>query len=185
MKEFASVPLGKYSKGMLQRIGLCQALLNEPKLLLFDEPMSGLDPIGRALVREIILEERDRGCTVFFSSHILSDVETVCDRIAILHKGVLRGVGTLSELTGQQEKYFECICISSVNIPFEGRVSSHDSRHVFHVQEAELYDFIECAKSQGAQIQSITEHRRSLEEVFVDQVNSSQPLDPKNLGVLV
>ena len=108
MAEFASIPLGKYSKGMLQRIGLCQALLHEPSILIFDEPMSGLDPIGRALVRDVILEEREKGRTVFFSSHVLSDVEAISDRVGIIVKGKLRGVGTLEELTGGLSKLYEC-----------------------------------------------------------------------------
>ena len=82
LARFADVTLAKYSKGMLQRVGLCQALLHDPDLIVLDEPMSGLDPVGRALVRDLILEQRDAGKTVFFSSHILSDVEAICDRVA-------------------------------------------------------------------------------------------------------
>ena len=102
LSRFADVPLRKFSKGMLQRVGLCQALLHEPELLILDEPMSGLDPLGRALVRDLILEERERGATVFFSSHILHDVETLCDRVSILVQGELRAVGETATLLGDQ-----------------------------------------------------------------------------------
>jgi len=90
--------LRKFSKGMLQRVGIAQALLNEPELVIFDEPMSGLDPLGRRDVRQLILRLRDRGCTVFFSSHVLSDAETLCSRVAILAKGRLVANGRLSEI---------------------------------------------------------------------------------------
>jgi len=90
--------LRKFSKGMLQRVGIAQALLNEPELVIFDEPMSGLDPLGRRDVRQLILRLRDRGCTVFFSSHVLSDAETLCSRVAILAKGRMVASGRLSEI---------------------------------------------------------------------------------------
>ena len=102
LTRYGGVPLRKFSKGMLQRVGLCQALLHSPELLILDEPMSGLDPLGRALVRELILEERDRGCTIFFSSHILHDVETLCDRVSILVRGELRALGETSALLADQ-----------------------------------------------------------------------------------
>ena len=85
--------LRKFSKGMLQRVGIAQALINEPELVFLDEPMSGLDPLGRREMRELILRLRDRGCTVFFSSHVLSDAEALCSRVAILAKGRLAAIG--------------------------------------------------------------------------------------------
>lgn len=103
LERFADVTLAKYSKGMLQRVGLCQALLHDPDLIVLDEPMSGLDPVGRALVRDLILEQRDSGKTVFFSSHILSDVEAICDRVAILVGGELRESGKLSDVVADRE----------------------------------------------------------------------------------
>src|SRR4029079_3077382 len=90
--------LRKFSKGMLQRVGIAQALINDPDLVIFDEPMSGLDPLGRRDVRTLILRLRDRGCTVFFSSHVLSDAEALCSRVAILSKGRLVAAGKLSEI---------------------------------------------------------------------------------------
>ena len=90
--------LRKFSKGMLQRVGIAQALINDPELVIFDEPMSGLDPLGRRDVRALILRLRDRGCTVFFSSHVLSDAEALCSRVAILAKGRLVASGRLTEM---------------------------------------------------------------------------------------
>jgi ABC-2 type transport system ATP-binding protein len=91
-------PIGRFSKGMTQRIGLAQALLHDPELIILDEPMSGLDPIGRKEVRDLILEERQRGKTILFTSHILSDVEMLCDRVVILHQGKVTAYGALSTL---------------------------------------------------------------------------------------
>ncbi len=103
LARFADVTLAKYSKGMLQRVGLCQALLHDPDLIVLDEPMSGLDPVGRALVRDLILEQRDAGKTVFFSSHILSDVEAICDRVAILVGGQMRDCGSMADVVADRE----------------------------------------------------------------------------------
>jgi ABC-2 type transport system ATP-binding protein len=93
-------PIKSYSKGMQQRVGLAQALINNPDLLILDEPTSGLDPLGRMKVREIIERLKDEGKTVFFSSHELGEVETVCDRVAIIHQGDLKAVGRVNEITG-------------------------------------------------------------------------------------
>jgi ABC-2 type transport system ATP-binding protein len=97
--------LRQYSKGMLQRIGIAQALINDPDLVFLDEPMGGLDPIGRFQVREIILALKQQGKTIFFNSHVLSDVEVICDRIAILDRGELICVGRLEELLGSADRY--------------------------------------------------------------------------------
>ena len=103
------LPLRRYSKGMLQRVGLAQALVNEPEVVFLDEPMSGLDPIGRRMVRELILGLRDRGATVFFSSHILSDAEAVCSRVAVLAGGRLVASGRLTDLLAFGIKGWEVV----------------------------------------------------------------------------
>lgn len=98
--------LAKYSKGMLQRIGLAQAIINEPKIVFLDEPMSGLDPVGRKMVKDLILELKGRGTTVFFNTHILSDVESICDHFAIIHFGKIVANQRVSELTASLENFF-------------------------------------------------------------------------------
>src|SRR5262249_44517478 len=101
------MPLRKFSKGMLQRVGIAQALINDPELVISAEPMSGLDPLGRRDVRSLILALRDRGCTVFFSSHVLSDAEALCSRVAILANGRLVTTGRLSEMLAFQARGWE------------------------------------------------------------------------------
>src|SRR5713226_4556038 len=101
--------LRKFSKGMLQRVGIAQALVNDPELVIFDEPMSGLDPLGRREVRSLILRLRDGGCTVFFSSHVLSDAEALCSRVAILAKGRLIASGRLSDMLAFEARGWELI----------------------------------------------------------------------------
>ncbi|MDD2487021.1 MAG: ABC transporter ATP-binding protein [Candidatus Gracilibacteria bacterium] len=106
LKESANKLLVKYSKGMLQRIGLAQAIINDPKIVFLDEPMSGLDPIGRKMVKNLILELKKNGTTVFFNTHILSDVESICDRFAIIHKGKIIAEDKVKNLTEPLEDYF-------------------------------------------------------------------------------
>ena len=107
MTGSADRPMRTFSKGMLQRLSLAQALLGRPELLILDEPMSGLDPIGRRDVRDIILAEKERGTTVFFSSHIIPDVETICDRVAIMVDGTVRAVGEVRELVAREADAYE------------------------------------------------------------------------------
>src|SRR2546428_2432032 len=102
-------PLRKFSKGMLQRVGIVQALINDPELVIFDEPMSGLDPLGRRDVRALILRLRDKGCTVFFSSHVLSDAEALCSRVAILARGRLVASVHLKDMTAFQNRGWELV----------------------------------------------------------------------------
>ena len=102
--DFADVPVGKYSKGMVQRIGFAQALVNDPEVLILDEPMSGLDPIGRHKMKEWMLELREAGKTIFFSTHILPDVESLCDRVALLVKGKIVKVGMVRDFTVVEDR---------------------------------------------------------------------------------
>ena len=106
LRDAADRRLRGHSKGMLQRVGLAQAMMGDPDLLVLDEPMSGLDPIGRKEVRDLIAEQRDRGKTIFFSTHILPDVEQLCDRVAIIVRGAVRRVGALDEMREGLEQAF-------------------------------------------------------------------------------
>ncbi|MGE0706102.1 MAG: ABC transporter ATP-binding protein, partial [Vicinamibacterales bacterium] len=103
------LPLRKFSKGMLQRVGIAQALINDPQLVILDEPMSGLDPLGRRDVRSLILRLRDRGCTVFFSSHVLADAEALCSRVAVLAKGRLAAAGRLTDIVAFEPRGWDLV----------------------------------------------------------------------------
>ncbi|MEL6346112.1 MAG: ABC transporter ATP-binding protein [Myxococcota bacterium] len=186
MTRFADVPLGKYSKGMLQRVGLCQALIHDPQLVILDEPMSGLDPVGRALVRDIILEERAAGRTVFFSSHVLSDVQSLCDRVGIIVGGQLRGLGTVSELIGDHIRFVDCTFAGlpeGFALPGEERLAVGDKRRTRLAPEQ-----VDAALSQvlqaGGRVLEVRPERLNLEEVLVDEIQQDKPVDHKRMGVL-
>ena len=183
--RFADIPLKKYSKGMLQRVGLCQALLNDPDLVVLDEPMSGLDPLGRALVREVIQQERELGKTVFFSSHILHDVETLCDRVGIIVRGELRGIGTVDELVSSTARHIECR-ISGVEVdglPCQPAFSK-DGVHVVKVADADLNQFLaEVVQNEGA-VHQVLPVRESLETILLDEVERAEMVNVKHMGVL-
>ncbi len=170
--RFRDVPLGKFSKGMLQRAGLAQALIAEPDLLVLDEPMSGLDPIGRALVRDLILQERKAGRTVFFSSHILADVEAICDHVAMVDRGRLVRQGRVSEL------------LEGATLHVEVVVRRGDVVETRRVPPAESDAAIDAARRDGWTIVSMHSVTKSLEQVLLGDVDRSRPLETKRLGVL-
>jgi len=140
LEEARKRPIKTYSKGMQQRVGLAQALINDPDLLIFDEPTSGLDPIGRMKVRQIIQRLKDEGKTVFFSSHELGEVETVCDRVAILRQGELRVEGRVSDLALQyqcnlEQLFLRVIGYTAAEYPaqvHQHEIPHHVSRFTFH-----------------------------------------------------
>ena len=165
--------LGSYSKGMLQRAGIAQALVNDPDLCVFDEPMSGLDPVGRKEVRDIILDLRDRGKTVFFSSHILADVESVADRVAILARGKLVDVGSLGELVGDRVLYTEVTLrpppgFDAGRLEAMAAIRAAGSEINARIEAAADVDrFVAAALEAGASIVSVVPHHETLEEVFL------------------
>jgi ABC-2 type transport system ATP-binding protein len=176
------LPLRKFSKGMLQRVGLAQALINEPEVVFLDEPMSGLDPIGRRDVRSIILGLRDRGCTVFFSSHILSDAEALCSRVGILVGGRMVAAGTLSELLAFKVAGWELIGagIDPATLGDGGGAVRHvawigDGRFTIELTpDAEPERIIADLRSRGGRLVSLNPLRTTLEDVFMEQVRASQ-----------
>lgn len=179
LERFADVPLRTFSKGMLQRAGVAQALINDPELVVMDEPMSGLDPMGRALIRDILFEERENGRTVFFSSHILADVEAICDRISILLNGEVHGMGTVDELVGKKTRH--------VDVVFEGDCPPGYTVHrhqLLRLDPAHVDDAIDALRANGNPIVRVTPVRKHLEEVFVDAAERSKKVDAKKLGVL-
>jgi ABC-2 type transport system ATP-binding protein len=166
--------LRKYSKGMLQRLGLAAALLHEPQLLILDEPMSGLDPFGRRDVRELILEQRERGVTVLFSSHILPDVEMLCDRVAIVMAGRLVRLGTVSELLNRGQTRVEIRCTGAplVEVPagLAGVLTrfEHPEGTAFMLaDETRVNDVVQWLARSGARLRAVTPHRATLEELFM------------------
>ena len=181
LTRFRDVPLGKFSKGMLQRAGLAQALMGEPDLLVLDEPMSGLDPLGRVLVRDIILEERNAGRTVFFSSHILADVEAICDRAAIVVGGRLRGQGTVAELLGSIVAHAECVAVGVKGSP---PVAAPGARLTVKLSPEEVDPWIDAVRKVGGSVVSISPSQRTLEQVLLDEVERARPVNAKRLGVL-
>lgn len=170
--------LRKFSKGMLQRVGIAQALLNEPELVIFDEPMSGLDPLGRRDVRALILRLRDRGCTVFFSSHVLSDAEALCSRVAIMARGRLITAGTLSEMLAFRIRGWEVVAAGITGdllARLEGRATTAvrigDDRYTFDLPVEPGPDrFVTDIATGGGSLISVSPIRDTLEDVFVQQV---------------
>jgi ABC-2 type transport system ATP-binding protein len=171
----ANVQLRKFSKGMLQRVGIAQAILNDPKVVFLDEPMSGLDPVGRREVRDIILDLKRRGCTVFFSTHILSDAEMLCDRVAVLVEGKLQGVGAPNEIVSfevqSMEIMFEVVEGSSVSAGLIDRSRKAGSRYQLEVPEAELFRALDQLRDANARVLSVTPVRPTLEDYFMRLVS--------------
>jgi ABC-2 type transport system ATP-binding protein len=167
--------LRKFSKGMLQRAGIAQAILHDPKVVFLDEPMSGLDPVGRREVRDIIHELKNKGCTVFFSTHILSDAEMLCDRVAVLVGGKLRGVGAPGEIVSMEiqgmEIFVEASHAEALPRSFAGRTTHIGGRFRIEVPEAELYDSLEQLRRCEARILSVTPIRPTLEDYFFGLVD--------------
>ena len=175
-RDRADRQLRKYSKGMLQRIGIAQALVNDPEIVFMDEPMSGLDPIGRREIRDLLLSLRDQNKTVFFSSHILSDVEALCDRAAILSRGKILRSGTVQELAGARDSALEVVAIGvdpSTLRQFADSMSSIESAtatpngvHLVLGDEAEVDAALAAIRRSGGKLVSINPRRRSLEDIF-------------------
>ncbi len=166
--------VSKLSKGMLQRVGLAAALVHDPELLVLDEPMSGLDPVGRKEVRDLVLEEKKRGRTVFFSSHILSDVEMLCDHVTILRRGEVVVAGELHALLGAGKRRSE---ITLANVPEALRDALAKAAHltrtvgervVMEVEgDAAVREVVAQAFEAGARLESVMPKRETLEDLFV------------------
>ena len=167
-------PIGKFSKGMMQRMGVCQALLHDPELLILDEPFSGLDPIGRKEIRELILEQRKLGKTVIITSHVLHDVEAMADRVAIIQRGKLVAYGALAELLRPEVRRVE-LELSAVDDALHAQLAQaaaelrEVSGRLFVVIEGDqrATELLKAVVESGAIVHSVTPHRETLEDLFV------------------
>jgi len=177
----ANLPLKGYSKGMLQRIGLAQTLLNNPTVVILDEPLGGLDPFGRKEMRDIILSLKEKGVTVFFSSHILSDVETICDRVAILYKGRLKALGKLGELLSAKINEWEITAegleeskISDLKPHIKKLITQ--GKEIFIVLDKPdiLPTVLDRINRENARLISLVPRKETLEEYFIRTLGGNQ-----------
>jgi ABC-2 type transport system ATP-binding protein len=169
--------LRSYSKGMVQRVGIAQAIINDPEIVFFDEPMSGLDPLGRREVRQLMLGLRDRGCTVFFSSHILSDAEALCSQVAIIAQGKLAAGGRISDILGVEVLGWELVVdrVSPEALALlQGRARNvtalHDGRYAVELPPEAPESAVQALAAGGARIVSLNPLRATLEDFFVKHV---------------
>ena len=172
------IQLRKYSKGMRQRVGLAQAILHDPRVVILDEPMSGLDPLGRREVGDIILELRREGRTVLFSTHILSDAEMLCDRVGVIAGGKLRGVGAPDEIVGIKahglEILFELGVETASSALLLSKATRTGNRYRMQVAEDELYKTLDQLRGAGARILSVAQIKASLEEYFMHLIEADR-----------
>ncbi len=178
LRDVQGVQLRKFSKGMLQRVGIGQAILHDPKLVFFDEPMSGLDPMGRREVRDLMEQLKHEGKTVFFSTHILSDAEALCDRVAVIHKGELRDVGAIEDLTSSVQGKVEVIW-QGTQIPAsikamgaECHVSGDRVRAI--ISENQQDAVIDSLRRDRYRLIAVTPVRTSLEAYFVEKLRRAE-----------
>ena len=181
--------LKKFSKGMLQRAGLAQALMNDPELVVLDEPMSGLDPIGRKEVRDLILELRDQGKTVFFSTHILSDVEAITDRVAIVARGQLQAHGTPAELVSRSLQGVDVTVRLAAGEPAAALADgAHRVRRVGDElsltlpADADVDAWLARAHAAGAKVVAVAPRHETLEDLFVRRVAGADADRPASAG---
>jgi len=189
LQDAANVQLRKFSKGMLQRAGIAQAILHDPKVVFLDEPMSGLDPMGRREVRSLIEELKAEGKTVFFSTHILSDAEALCDRVAIIHLGELRGIGAIAELTSAVRGKVEIVW-QATKVP--ASIQALDAECHFAgdtirvvITEENQDAALEALRRERSRLISVTPVRTSLEDYFIAQLTKYNEAGASNPAVPV
>jgi ABC-2 type transport system ATP-binding protein len=171
-------PIGKFSKGMMQRVGLAQTLLHDPELLVLDEPMSGLDPIGRKEVRDLLLEQRARGKTLLFTSHILSDVELLCDRVVIMQQGKITSEGQVHDLLESAGHRVE-IRLSRASQALKESLRSRGTilddgagRLALRVDGQKAVDeIIRISSIAGARLDAMIPERQTLENLFLNDAS--------------
>lgn len=178
LSDVGNKQLRKFSKGMLQRVGIAQAIIHDPDVVFLDEPMSGLDPVGRHEVRELIQSLKDDGKTIFFSTHILSDAEALCDRVAVIHKGELRGVGVVNDFRSSVADKTEVIWLGAgaLHAVEEFVVEPHITGDTVRgtVQSADLDRVLDIFRQQHARLISVTPIHRTLEEYFLAKTREQE-----------
>ena len=181
LSHAADARLRTYSKGMLQRVGVAQALVNDPEVVFFDEPMSGLDPIGRKEIRDVLLSLRAAGKTVFMTTHILHDVEMICDRVAIIVKGAIRHQGCIEDFLPDSTVSTDIVLsqlpadvAAEMEEDFSVEMRGLGERVELTVAEKQVSDVLEAALASGAHVVSVIPHRGSLEEVFLSAVQEEE-----------
>ena len=177
LPDVGGMQLRKFSKGMLQRVGIAQAILHDPKVVFLDEPMSGLDPMGRREVRDLMEQLKQEGKTVFFSTHILSDAEALCDRVAVIHLGELRGVGAVAQLTSNVQGKVELVWQGAVPsvlkaLCADAHVTGDTARAV--IAEENLDAAIDALRRERLRLISVTPVRNTLEQYFVESLKRSE-----------
>lgn len=172
-QDDAARNVGKFSRGMLQRAGLAQAMVNDPDLLILDEPTSALDPLARVMVRELLVHARSQGKTIFLSSHLLSEVELVCDRVAVLNRGKVVHLGRTSDLLVSSEQS-EIVARGMDASAFETATSQNGVVHL-SIPSARQREMMEKIWTMGGEIVSVNPIRRSLEQVFLEVTSKTAP----------
>ena len=177
LHDAADARLRTFSKGMQQRVGIAQALVHEPKVIFLDEPMSGLDPLGRVEVRDLILRLRSEGRTVLMNTHILSDVETLCDRVAIIAEGRIRYQGSVEDFSAAGERTSDILvaglsvaCGAELEEVYAAELRGLGERVELRVAEKHVGDALSRLLAAGAEVISVTPHRASLESIFLSAV---------------
>lgn len=173
----ADIRVGNFSRGMRQRLGLAQALINDPDLLLLDEPLSGLDPIGRAQIRDVILKQAAAGKTVLFSSHVLPDVEAICSRVGIVVEGRLMESGTITEMLSQSVEAIELVLtgLSENSVDTVGKLAESvrkaGDRYVVVTNSSKTAgEIMKLVVSAGGAVERVTPHRETLEDFFMRRI---------------
>ncbi len=180
LTEWRSLRVHKYSKGMMQRLGMAQAILNDPDLLILDEPTDGVDPIGRREIRDLLLEQRARGATIFLNSHLLSEVERLCDRVAILKDGALVREGGVADLT-RPRSVWQVDTRAAPPVALAGAVARAPGARVreggveIEGDLPALNGLIDALRGQGVEITAVLPRRDSLEDVFVKVIEEEAP----------
>src|SRR6516165_2440490 len=178
LETAGKIQLRKYSKGMLQRVGLAQAILHDPKLVILDEPMSGLDPVGRREVRDIILELKNAGKTILFSTHILPDAETLCDRVGVIAGGKLVGTGAPDSIVGVKATGIEILFEVPEGGPLPETIRAKAMRagvgYRMNVDEGQLYKAMDELRVAAARIVAVTQIKPTLEDFFMGLVGKDR-----------